>query len=373
MEKIGDLLVRTSACTPEAVQLALESQVILGGRLGTNLLDLGLVSERDLAFALRLRHGVPSAHGDLLIPLEVLAEVPRELASRYGVVPFSLDRRGLLLLTCDPSDLKALDAVSFALGMSTRPVVVPEARMWALLKRHYRIDHALRGITLDSSELGPVRDPEPPPSALPGRAPRELPAELIDDAEFEVLYASRLGAPPQQPSRRRSCPDPSEHLSKGAAGDALRTLLGHAGERFGRALLLAILPGHPATAAGWLGQGIDAKLVERVSLPLLGESIVDQAVSTRAPVLGPLPWCQANRHLVEAIGGGGPRNALVVPVVAFGRALAVLYADNGPQRAIRGSVVDVLELAAKASRIIEQRLKRSPYDAGTPPVGSRDP
>ncbi len=44
--RIGDILVDMKACTPQELQAALQTQSIFGGRLGTNLLELGIVNER---------------------------------------------------------------------------------------------------------------------------------------------------------------------------------------------------------------------------------------------------------------------------------------------------------------------------------------
>ena len=57
--RIGEILVAMKACTAQELQAALQTQSIFGGRLGTNLLELGIVDHRQLATALSRAHNIP--------------------------------------------------------------------------------------------------------------------------------------------------------------------------------------------------------------------------------------------------------------------------------------------------------------------------
>jgi hypothetical protein len=92
-----------------------------------------------------------------------------------------------------------------------------------------------------------------------------------------------------------------------------------------------------------------------IRLRLATPGVLDTVVRTRAHYLGPLPRTEANVRLLKALGGGVPRNALLVPILALGRVVNVLYADAG-----RGAMVDadgVGELLILATRIAQS------YDA----------
>jgi len=77
--------------------------------------------------------------------------------------------------------------------------------------------------------------------------------------------------------------------------------------------------------------------------------VVDTVVTTQAHYLGPLLKTDANLRLLKALGGGAPRNALLVPVLGLGRVVNVLYADAGRGRLVDGS--DLGELLILATRI----------------------
>jgi len=358
MRRLGDLLIEMKLCTPEAVRFALENQAILGGRLGTNLLDLGLVAEPDLAKALQAHYGIPCLHGPIEISQETLEAVPRELVDRYEVVPYAVNDRKLTLLVCDPRDFPALDAVAFAVGKSIRPLVAPQVRIWALMRQYYGLERELRGIQVDFDSMGPVQRPSSPRQApAPEVAPRSLPETPIDEAELAALLQERMPDGARPPASARDIAEMGRFLDQGTGGDVLRALLSNATARYRRAIILSVYPGNPGVAVGWQGQGegVDGGDARRVIVPLRGESIIDQAVSYRAPVLGPLPWNEANRKLIEDLGGGGPRDVLVVPILVFGRAMAVLYVDDGPGQTIEDDVDAILLLAGKAGRMLEAK------------------
>ena len=79
--------------------------------------------------------------------------------------------------------------------------------------------------------------------------------------------------------------------------------------------------------------------------------MLETVVSTRAHYLGPLPRTEANIRLLKALGGGVPRNALLMPILALGRVVNVFYADGG-----RAGTVDptgVGELLILSTRITQ--------------------
>lgn len=204
--RIGELLVQAGACTPAAVRDALENQAIFGGRLGTNLLELGAVTEEALARALGHRHGVPSLHGELRLDPAAVRLVKGELADRFEALPFLLADRRLAVVACDPSDLTMLDEVAFVTGKQVHPIVVPEARIWALLRETYGIHRQLRGIDVD---FGTTRRAPAAEAAAPVVAARG--GDLMGEDDFDAIYGKTgsfalPGAAPAPPPAARAAP-----------------------------------------------------------------------------------------------------------------------------------------------------------------------
>ncbi len=397
--------MQDGACDPDAIRGALENQVIFGGRLGTNLLEMGAVTEEALAAALGRRHRLPALSGELPLDPKALALLRPEVADRHDVVPYLVADRRLAILACDPSDLAMLDEVAFATGKQVHPIVAPEARIWTLLREGYGIERQLRGIEVEFGSLRRrLTAPAPPPPA--GTPAPGAPEDLLGEGEFDALYAKTGAfalappgpaapddeiieltdlilpgdeatpplaaevlaslarapghAPPARfvaPAAPRAEPEPSPlgfdealRALEGVTerGAIARSVLRHARSRFRRAVLLTVNRGE---ARGWagLGEGVDAEQVGRLRLALGAPGVVDTVVRTQAHFLGPLPKTEANIRLLKRLGGGVPGNAFLVPILALGRVVNVFYADNG-----RGGVVDaggVGELLILATRI----------------------
>lgn len=370
--RIGELLVQDGACSAAAVREALQHQVIFGGRVGTSLLEIEAVREEPLARALGRRHGCAYLCGAFRPEPEAVRSLPREVADRCEVVPVQLSERHITVAAVDPSNLAALDEVAFATGRTVRALVAAEARVWALLRSEYGVVRQLRGIELEAGGPEPARGPEPGARDA-GAAPA---ADLMDQAGFDELYAGRvhLGAPPPAgpgeeildltPEMEDAGPlavvEPEGPLGFGEAKAALagvaersaiaRTVLRYARTRLRRAVLLTV---HRGVALGWvgLGEGLSEERVHALRVRLGTPGVVDTVIRTRAHYLGPLPRTEANVRLLKALGGGVPRNALLVPILALGRVVNVLYADGG-----RGAMVDaggVGELLILATHIAQ--------------------
>ncbi len=389
--RLGELLVRSGVCSRPAVEEALKAQAIFGGRIGTNLLECGAISEERLAHALGERHGVPGLFGELVPEPSALALLRPIDADRLEVVPLRAAGKTLLLLTVDPGNVAALDEVAFATGHHLHPFVVPEARLWRLLNSAYGAFREERGVE-GHQRPGPPPAPMPAPMALRpaavahhGEAP-----DLIDEAEFDALYG-RVGVttpgPFPSPLPPRVTPadvPPTEAPAHGLLppevaatpfwsdeedasplgfeaavrllagveerGAIARAVLRFARSRFQRALLLTVRRGQ---AHGWvgLGPGVTVDAVRRLRLPLGAEGVVATVVATRSHFLGPLPRTEANVRLLKGLGGGVPKSACLIPILALERVVNVLYVDAG-----RGELVDpsgLGELLILATRIAQ--------------------
>jgi hypothetical protein len=195
-DRLGEILVREGACSEAAVRDALKNQIIFGGRLGTNLLEIEAVTEEALAKALAKQHALPSLHGPQVLDPAAVALLTPEIADRYDAVPFLVKDRRLAIVVVDPRNLAMLDEVAFVTGKAVHPIVAPEARVWALLKETYAIDRHLRGIEVDFASMrGRVGAARGLPEAAPAPA-QPVGADLMGEGEFAALYAPTSKAPP---------------------------------------------------------------------------------------------------------------------------------------------------------------------------------
>src|SRR3990172_6425681 len=108
-------MVKEGLITNDQLAKALERQIIFGGRLGTNLVEMGAVSEETLARYLSKALGVPYADPEKFkdVPQEVRDALPPELAEKYTAFPIAKERSRLHLAMKDPKDMAALDDLQF--------------------------------------------------------------------------------------------------------------------------------------------------------------------------------------------------------------------------------------------------------------------
>ena len=88
--KLGEILVRENLISPQHLREALDYQREHGGRLGFNLVKLGLVSDDMITAVLSRQYGIPSVNLDLFqIDDSVLRLIPQEVAQKHSVLPLS--------------------------------------------------------------------------------------------------------------------------------------------------------------------------------------------------------------------------------------------------------------------------------------------
>jgi hypothetical protein len=177
MKLLGDLLVGAKALTNEQREKALHHQKAQkGGRLGTALMEMGALPEDLLLRALSVQRQVPPASAVDLAEIrpDILRLVPAKLAARLHAIPFRRIGRDLLLAMRDPSDLPAVDEVSFLTGLPIKPHVALEFRLQLALAKHYNLDPGERNQRIarkiDQAREAPQQPVAPPPPA-PAAAP----------------------------------------------------------------------------------------------------------------------------------------------------------------------------------------------------------
>jgi type IV pilus assembly protein PilB len=136
--KLGEILVRENLLTPQQLREALDYQREHGGRLGFNLVKLGLVSDDMVTAVLSRQYGVPSVNLDLFeVDPAVLRLIPREVAEKYSVLPLSRVGATLTLAMVDPTNVFAMDDIKFMTGLNIEPVVVSEAGVQEAIEHYY--------------------------------------------------------------------------------------------------------------------------------------------------------------------------------------------------------------------------------------------
>jgi type IV pilus assembly protein PilB len=182
--RIGDLLLKEKRISAEQLQQALNHQKANGGKLGYNLVKMGMVKDEDITALLSKQYGVPSINlTQFEIDAAVIKLIPADTAQKYQIVPLSRAGATLTIAMTDPTNVFAMDDIKFMTGYNVEPVVASETAVTEAIQRYYPSGGSKGG-------LNPVPMTATGPSALEmaTKGLEELQASLEDGAAgVEVL------------------------------------------------------------------------------------------------------------------------------------------------------------------------------------------
>ncbi|HKH48903.1 MAG TPA: hypothetical protein VKM72_29920 [Thermoanaerobaculia bacterium] len=401
MAKLGQLLVARGWITVQQLTRALQNQSIVGGRLGTCLVEIDALTEDLLLKGLSEQLGVPAATVDDLrrIPDEVLSILPDKLARRCRAVPFRIEGSRLDLAMLDARNLACQDEIAFATGKRVKIHVAHELRILEALERYYREESPSRFSLLverlnraryfwEKKEEEPAESAatlaspfndllgsraskmQPPPPAVASAAPavstaprlgsatRPLTIPLTEEERAALVPKAEPAAlqdPGPAPVPAPARPEPLPHLStfeeveKAFAATQDR-------ERVGQ-IVLSFLGNHHRRAAlfqvardkviAWMAQGdLDLSRFEKYSVSFDQPSVFLNLRQGTAFYIGPMPPMPAHRQLASSWGGDLPRDCIVLPVRMKDRLVSVIYAD-GATKGLSG--IDLPQMQRLAS------------------------
>jgi type IV pilus assembly protein PilB len=152
--KLGELLVRENLISTQNLREALDYQREHGGRLGFNLVKLGLVSDDMITAVLSRQYGIPSVNLDLFnIDAAVLRLIPQEVAQKHCVLPLSRVGATLTLAMVDPTNVFAMDDVKFMTGLNVEPVVVAERSIQQAIAKYYGSSREIELASVTSEDI----------------------------------------------------------------------------------------------------------------------------------------------------------------------------------------------------------------------------
>ena len=136
---MGQLLREAQLVSEDQIQEAMQVQRSNGNRLGSILVQMGVISEATLLEFLSQQYGVPPIDlSSCKIEPEVLNLVPLELAQQFRIVPVRQFRSKLSLAMVDPSNIALIDEMKFRTGLNVTPLVASESDILAAIRRSYQ-------------------------------------------------------------------------------------------------------------------------------------------------------------------------------------------------------------------------------------------
>jgi hypothetical protein len=374
MKTFGHYLVEQGVITKGQFEEATQSRVVFGGRLGTNLAELGYLRIEDIGRHLSEHLEVPLAPEEWVShPSDAARDaVAERLAEKHSVLPLHLEKRTLHLAMLDPRDPVQIDELAFATGLRIVPYVLPEVQLLALLEHHYGLRREIRYINLGKEAAAglatkaksPAEDPnqkfpELNLNAAEDMAPLGDSQDLIDEESFQSLHANTIansstaqaqattGRAPEVPKMdltELECSAPPADAAPELAEDSIAALevalvLARDREsvseialriarRYTEAAAIFIVRG--GIISGFRGDGVAiSEQIAGILLPVESDCTITAPASTRAPFRGRPPEGGLDTTLLENLQRGDAREVTVFPILIRDQVVNLLYTDSG--------------------------------------------
>ncbi|GBC79226.1 Type II secretion system protein E [bacterium HR09] len=136
--KLGELLLKAGMITPAQLEKALEEQRSRGGKLGEILQKLGYVTEDDIIECLSHQYGVPSINlRNFDIDPAVAKLIPEDQARKHNIIAILKTGQTLTVAMADPTNIFAVDDITFSTGFKVDPVVASEEAIREAIDKVY--------------------------------------------------------------------------------------------------------------------------------------------------------------------------------------------------------------------------------------------
>jgi len=404
-------LVGSDYMTASELEEVTQATVLYGGRLGTAVVEAGLMTPEELDRALAQHLDLPEVPKEWLQKPDAAARaaIHVDLVKRHHAFPLHFEKRTLHVGLLDPRDPAVLDALAFASGCLIAPYPLSELRFAELMQRVYGVAPSPRfAALLDAGRLARVqrsraaqrearqraRDEEPQELVL---GPLAADLDLVDEATFVATSEARPATPPAleapwelpldaaEPPAPASPPAPAPASPAGAATRAAELrraeeALANASRRddlidaaldlaSAFAELAALFVVRDGVAAGLRALRAGEPLeIESIVAPLAGEGLLSEAVRTGQAVQR-TPSAPLDKVVAKALRCEGGAELAVFPIAIGGRVVNLLVAHSGPG-ALPATAAAALRVLAPLLGASYERLIRSFKGQGAAPAAS---
>ncbi|MAQ19102.1 MAG: hypothetical protein CMN30_30420 [Sandaracinus sp.] len=223
-KKLGKILLKQRAVTPEELQRLLERQESQPGhRLASVAQSSGSVAPKELLKALSEQHGVPGIDLDqVVVPLQNLDLVPEDVARQHLILPILVKEDRVFLAMSDPTDRRVIEEIEFVTGRRVFPYVAIHDALAGIIGKAY--EGKKRG---DEHYIGPTVPADyleslglAPTSGRPSEPPNEPSGVVVDraiadggldhDDELGLAELTKKASAPHDPFASQVAPMPTE-------------------------------------------------------------------------------------------------------------------------------------------------------------------
>jgi len=371
MRRLGEILLERGYASVGELHTALEASHRHKGRLGTQLLRLGFVTEKQLLEALAEQTGCPPLPREVLrsTSAEVRKLVPPEDLRRLQAVPFAIHHGRLQVAMTNPRDRAAIEEIQNLTEMLIETYVGTESSIGA----------AIHAIASENREKKAVSTTAPTPESRSVALDTgwnklwkgEMPSadqllrpleEQPEHLETSIRYASYPSlAPVVDPDSVQGSGYLDEEeferalIESETRDDVGRALLSYSARFLTRLCLFSVFK---EQVHGWLAHGMGPVLedLQAYSLPLDKPSIFGVLSKTGTHLQGKMPPGQNNLGILQCLGEAPGEDVVLIPFQVKGRIVGFVLGDIPGQNTISVPVQDIQTAATAAGIALEMMI-----------------
>jgi type IV pilus assembly protein PilB len=136
--RLGEMLVDAGKISPTQLKDCLEHQEREGGKLGSQVVKLGSLTDESLVEFLSEQFSVPAVNlNGMEVDEKIIGLIPGDVARKYTLLPISKVGAKLTVALSDPSNVFALDDIKFMTGYHVEPAVASEGALRNAIAQYY--------------------------------------------------------------------------------------------------------------------------------------------------------------------------------------------------------------------------------------------
>lgn len=406
---LSSLIVQREIATIREVEEALARQVLYGGDLVTNLLEVARLDEEGVTPLLAESFGMPFAPvGELPAAApEAKKLLPPEMASRRSVYPLAIEEGNLVVAVANPLDADAEKELQKASAHPLEQRIAPMVRVRQAIAREYGIPlerRLQRLLQRMAGVVSPSGMPSAPPPGVTNAVPQAPPPSRTGFEQPQVASAPAPDTSPHSP-KAQSAPPPSvqtprtliqrnsaqprpqrrrrgplhyeetiKELDEAQERDAILDLFFDFCRQFFDYTVLFVVHHDLAEGRDAFGDGASRERVVGIGVPLDAPSALATARDRAEPALI-LPAGEGLDDILwKDLQLTRKNPVLVVPVTVGKRVVALLVGDSGDAGPDDGAKKDVSSFARHVGQAFQRLIvaKKKGQGQSRPPSARHD-
>ena len=374
-KRLAETLVEEGIITDAQLQSALQRQLIMGGKIGTNLVELKYIAEKQLDDILSKTYRIPYATPDLFldIPLNVISSIPKEIAVRHKIIPIKKEQKNLTIAMENPNDIRIIDELSFMTGCRITTIVASEIRIAFGLEKYYDQPRNVRyieikrpkedefvveeNLTLAEHTLTPLHDIDKDVK------PVDSSEWLSGDYDEEPAYLADYQKPKVHPvadvlvaeaaSKPITFQDMVNKLINIDTRDnAIKVILDYISQHVENVIFLVT---SDSEAKAWNAKckGIEYGSISDLKISFGGPSAFLTVKNSEQPYYGEITSFQFDEDFLSKIGRKRPLTVYLVPIMVKTKMVSILYIDNGNKAIPSERIAEINSMIEKLSIVFE--------------------